>query len=112
MSTKRKGVLLILGGAPDTPHIIEGLPGYFSPSQPRMVRDDFTLETARQAVKDHGDVLELVDVSAGKADAAEAAHEAYVQEGRTAIADARREGRANDDPSRTEDERTALKEAS
>lgn len=112
MSTKRKGVLLTLGGAPDTPHIIEGLPGYFSPSQPRMVGEDFTLEAARQAVEDHGDVLELVDVPAGKAGAAETAHEAYVSEGRDALAEARRDGRADDDPSRTKDERNAVKEAS
>lgn len=108
MATTSKGVLLILGGAPNTPHVIEGLGGYFSPTVPRLVGDDFSLEVAKQAVKDHPDLLKLVDVSAGDASDARSAHADFVAEGRNALLEARRDGRAKDDASRTDDEAAAL----
>lgn len=111
MSQKRKGLLLTLGGAPNTPHVIEGLPGYFSPTVPHLVGDDLSLDAAKQAVKDHPDLLKLVEVSAGDVTGAEEAHAAFIAEGRGALLEARRDGRAEDDASRTTDEHDALKEA-
>lgn len=111
MSNKAKGLLLTLGGAPNTPHVIEGLPGYYSQSVPHLVGDDLSLEAAKQAVKDHPDLLKLVDVSAEAATKAEEGHAAFVAEGRGALVEARRDGRAGDDPSRTRDEHNAIKES-
>lgn len=108
-----KGLLLTLGGAPNTPHVIEGLPGYYSPTVPHIVGEgaDVPLELAKTAAKEHSDVLDLVSVKAGDVDDALAAHKDFVAEGRGALLEARRDGRAEDDPSRTEDEIDALKEA-
>jgi hypothetical protein len=108
-----KGLLLTLGGAPNTPHVIEGLPGYYYPETPHIVGDgDLTVEAAEQAVSNHPDLLKLVEVPVGEVAGAEATQAAQVEDGREAIAEARRDGRAGDDPSRTVDEINAVKEAS
>lgn len=59
-----KGLLLTLGGAPETWHTVEGFPGYFHPRIPVPVGEPgFTpLEAAQAATKAEGTPLKLVTV--------------------------------------------------
>jgi hypothetical protein len=110
---KRFGLILTLGGAPASPHVVSPLPGYYRPDVPHLVGgpdDDLTLEQAKEAAEEH-DCLKLVEVSATKEEAAEEAAAADLQAGRNALIDARRDGRAGDAPSRAQDEAAALKGA-
>lgn len=111
MSQKPQGLLLILGGAPTTPHVLEGLPGYYCPDVPHPVGDDcdLSLQEGKTAVKERPDVLKLVDIADLK-DAQEV-HAAAIAAGRNERRAARKDGRAADDPSRTKDEHDAVKEA-
>jgi hypothetical protein len=111
MASKRYGLILTLGGAPASPHVVAPLPGYYRPDVPHLVGgpdDDLTLEEAKAAAKEH-DSLELVEVSATKEKEAEEVAEGDLQAGRNALSDARRDGRAGDAPSRAQDEAAALK---
>lgn len=110
-SKKRYGLILTLGGAPASPHVVSPLPGYYRPDAPHLVGgpdDDLTLEEAKAAAKEH-DILELVEVSAGEEKEAAEVAERDLQAGRNALTDARRDGRAEDAPSRAQDEAAALK---
>jgi len=114
MAAKRHGLILTLGGAPATPHMVSPLPGYYRPDVPHLVGgegDDLTLEEAKAAVKSHGDVLKLVEVAADEAEEAERVHAEDTARGRGALQEARRDGRLNDFPSRSKDEIDALKGA-
>lgn len=59
-----KGLLLTLGGAPETWHTVEGLPGYFHPKIPVPVGEPgfAPLEAAEAAHKATGTPLKLVTV--------------------------------------------------
>jgi len=108
---KRHGLILTLGGAPASPHVVSPLPGYYRPDVPHLVggpEDDLTLAEAREAAKNH-DILELVEVTPADAEAAEAVAEQDLAAGRNALADVRRDGRAGDSPSRAKDEADAVK---
>lgn len=111
MAQKHQGLLFVYPGAPNTPHVIEGLPGYYSPAVPHPVGDDLSLEAAKAAVKQHPDLLKLVDIPAGKVEEAAAHHRGLVSAGRNELVQARRDGRAQDDVTRTKDEHDAVKEA-
>ena len=60
------GLILKLGGAPNTWHTVEGLPGYFHPKIPVPVdAAGFpNVEQAKAASKDRGCPVELVKASA------------------------------------------------
>lgn len=110
--SKRYGLILTLGGAPASPHVISPLPGYYRPDVPHLVGeegDDLTLEEAKEAAKEHSDCLKLVEVSATKESKAEEVAEADLAAGRNALQGARKDGRAGDAPSRAQDEASALK---
>jgi hypothetical protein len=112
MATKRHGLILTLGGAPASPHVVTPLPGYYRPDVPHLVGgpdDDLTLAEAKQAVKDHPDTFELVEVDAAGTQAAEQVAGEDLARGRNALGEARRDGRAGDAPSRAKDEASALK---
>jgi uncharacterized protein with WD repeat len=109
---KRQGLLLTLGGAPASPHVIGGLRGFYRPDVPTLVGekgDVLSLEEAQRAAKDHSDVLKLVEVSDVKE--AEEAQARAQADSRNELLEARRDGRAHDDVSRTQDEINAAKEA-
>jgi hypothetical protein len=108
---KRHGLILTLGGAPASPHVVTPLPGYYRPDVPHLVGgpdDDLTLEEAKAAAKEH-DILKLVEVSAADAKEAEGVGEEDIAAGRNALSEARRDGRAGESPSRATDEANALK---
>jgi|SRR6185312_5578431 len=110
-SKKRYGLILTLGGAPASPHVISPLPGYYRPDVPHLVgglEDDLTLEEAKAAAKDI-DILELVEVPEHKEGEAEEVAAADVEAGRNGLQEARKDGRAGDAPSRAKDEAAALK---
>lgn len=114
MAAKRHGLILTLGGAPATPHMVSPLPGYYRPDVPHLVGgdgDDLTLEQAREAAETHSDVLKLVEVPAAAVADAERIHAEDVQRGKGALQEARRDGRLDDFPSRSKDEIEALKGA-
>lgn len=72
-AAKRYGLRLTLGGAPNTPHVVPGLPGYYRPDIPTPVGGDgeLSLEAAREADKGSEEV-ELVAMTAKEASDAEA----------------------------------------
>lgn len=108
---KRYGLILTLGGAPASPHVVSPLPGYYRPDVAHLVDgpdDDLTLEEARAAEKAH-DSLKLVEVAPHKENEAEEIASADLQAGRNGLVEARKDGRAGDAPSRSQDEAAALK---
>lgn len=113
MSSKRYGLILTLGGAPAVPHVVAPLPGYYRPDVAHLVGgpdDDLTLAEAKEAAKEH-DIVELVEVSAGDVSDAEETRDEDLAAGRNAVTEARRDGRAEDSPSRAKDEVDAQKGA-
>jgi hypothetical protein len=109
---KYQGLLLVEGGAPNTPHVIEGLPGFYFPEVPHPAGEgcDLTLEDAKAAVKRLFN-LKLVEIKAGDLEDCREIHAEAIALGRNELVAARRDGRAADDPSRTKDHHDAVKEA-
>ena len=105
MADKRYGLRLTLGGAPNTPHLVPGLPGYFRPDVPTPVGGDgeLTLEAAREVSKSNSPV-ELVELKPKEADEAKELYDLTVKE-------ARSHRHVTPEPSKSDDERAALKEA-
>lgn len=98
MSKPLKGVILTLGNAPDTPHVVihngEALPGLYRPGQPTVIGgpgDPLTTEAARELHSDPGCPLKLVDVPAGDAQGLRDDHEAAVEAARKSAVTFRRE---------------------
>ena len=67
---KTYGLVLDLGGAPDTPHVIPGLPGLYLPNRAVPVGGDgdLSLDAAIEASKSRGVPVSLVEVPKTKAD--------------------------------------------
>lgn len=89
-----KGLRLTLGGAPATPHFIDGVPGLYCPHRATPVGGDGEL-TLQEAECLHGDPtipLELIDIPAGELDAAREAVADALREAQTGVAQARRDG--------------------
>ena len=65
MADKPQGLVLTLGGAPPTPHTVEGLPGLYSPDRPTPVGGigEPTLTQAKAADKAPGVPVRLVAIS-------------------------------------------------
>lgn len=70
MPAKVKGLRLTVGGAPLTPHIVPGLPGFYYPHKATPVGGpgEATLEQAQKAAKGRGAAVELVDMTEKEAD--------------------------------------------
>lgn len=95
-TTTPQGLRLTLPGAPDTPHVIPGVPGLYRPGTPTPVGGDtdvVTLERAREIDADEGVPLGLVDMTVQEADAARAEFARHVDEARGALTTARLEAR-------------------
>lgn len=168
--SKRYGLRLKTGGAPNTPHTVAGLRGQFRPDPPTPVGQEGDvvedLDVVRRAldvgpavkaarkrsevayeariegraageitqevvdeiraadealdaavVKDQaegylglGNTLEIVEIGGGKVKNAEAQSKADLAAARSALPEARRDGRAADDDARFTDEQDAVKE--
>lgn len=98
------GLRLTLPGAPDTPHVIPGVPGLYRPGTPTPVGGDtdvVTLERAREIDADAGVPLGLVDMTAKEVDDARAVCATDVDAARNAlradVREARRERRPSDE---------------
>lgn len=111
-ASKRQGIQLILGGAPNTPHTLAGLRGYFRPDIPTPVGEPGDviedLDEAKKAVAERKDAIKLVEIPAGDVAAAEAQIASDLKEGAEGLAAARQDGRASDDSSRFADEKKAV----
>lgn len=100
MAGKRYGLLLTLGGAPNTPHTVEGLPGYYRPDIPTPVGGDgeLSLEAAREAAKNNDD-LKIVELSGKRLEDAEQLAADTMKEARrhrTALPDAEQVRRSHE----------------
>ncbi len=111
--SKHQGLLLTIGGAPNTPHVLEGLPGYYFPAVPHPVGDgcDLSVEDAQAAAKSRPSALKLVEIKPGDLESARQIHADALAAGRNELPVARRDGRAADDASRTKDQTDAVKGA-
>ncbi len=90
------GLRLTLPGAPDTPHVVPGVPGLYRPDTPTPIgrdSDPVTLDQAKALDADQGVPLGLVDMTAAEAAAARVALASHLNESRAALTDARREAR-------------------
>jgi hypothetical protein len=102
-SKKRYGLVLTLGGAPATPHVIAGVPGHFRPNVPTPVGEEgeIPLEDAKAFAKEHDLALvEITDAKAKKAkklaeDTAEAIRKGL--EDAAAVAEGAEPGLINDE---------------
>jgi hypothetical protein len=113
LATKRQGLRLNLPGAPNTPHTVPGVPGYYYPDAPTPVGDtgELSLEAAKDLHKDKGCPLELVDIRAAEVDAAEELAATTVQQGRKGFIVAQRQGFSGAEESRAKDEHDSSKGA-
>jgi hypothetical protein len=64
---QQSALILTLGGAPETWHNVDGLPGLYHPSIPAPLPDGLTVEQAKDFHADEGHPLSLVKVSDNKA---------------------------------------------
>lgn len=94
MPKKEYGLQLTLGGAPDTPHLIPDLPGYYRPSRPTPVGGpgEVTLEQAKHLDADKGVHLKLVEITAEEAALFRAEAEADRIEGLTGVRESAKAG--------------------
>ncbi len=109
------GLHLTLPGAPDTPHVVPGVPGFYRPGQPTPVGGDgdpVTLQRARELAADGGVPLGLVEMTAQEATEARAAAARHGDESRAALTQARVDARATgttpEERERLADEAAAL----
>lgn len=93
-----QGLILTLGHAPDTPHVVihdgQAVPGLYRPGQPTVIggdEDPVGVEHARVLDRDAGCPLKLVDVPAGDAQALRDDHQAAVDAARRQAVTFRRE---------------------
>lgn len=97
MAEKARGLILTLGNAPDTPHVVihggHALPGLYRPGQPTVIGGPGELPeaAAREADADPGCPLNLVDIPAGQIDGLRADHQAAVDAARGEAVTFRRE---------------------
>ena len=101
---KRYGLRLTLPGAPNTPHMIAGLNGYYWPTMATPVGEagELPLEIARKAAKDPGVYLELVEMTDAEATSAKDAIDAFRAENGRYLADAVKAGGAEGQIARDE----------
>jgi hypothetical protein len=114
MAAKRQGLRLTLPGAPNTPHVVPGVPGYYYTNTPTPVgrTGELPLEAAKELDRDKGTHLELVEIPTAEVQAAEELAAEAVAEGRKGLIAAQGAGLAGAEVSRAKDEGAAMKEAS
>lgn len=85
--TRQIGLRLSLGGAPNEPHTVAGLPGFYRPDRPTPVGGpgEATVEQAEEYAKKRSAVVEVVELKAGEVDElrAAAAHDHELARGNT-----------------------------
>ena len=93
MSQKVKGLRLTVGGAPLTPHIVPGLPGFYYPHKATPVGGpgEATLEQAQEAAKGRSASVELVEMSQKEADDAREALAEVSEAARKGVLERRRD---------------------
>jgi hypothetical protein len=112
LATKRQGLRLNLPGAPRTPHVVPGVPGYFYPDAPTPVgaEGELPLEAAKELDQSKGTPLELVDIKSSEVKAAEELAAETVAKGRKGLIVAQRQGFVGAEESRAGDEHESTKE--
>lgn len=90
--TKHYALKHVLGGAPNTPHIIPGV-GYVQTDPPAPVGGpaELSLERAKKAAADAGVAVELVELTDPQAQKAREHYRAVLHDGRKALARANRD---------------------
>jgi hypothetical protein len=113
LASKRQGLRLSLPGAPNTPHTVPGLPGYFYPDAPTPVGEpgELSIQAAKEFDKDPGCPLELVDIKASEIDDAVELAAETIAEGQKGIVAAQQRGFKGAEAARAKDEHDSTKEA-
>lgn len=113
MASKRQGLRLSLPGAPNTPHTVPGVPGYFYPEAPTPVggEGELSMEAAEAFDKDKGCPLQLVDIKPSEVEDAEELAAEAVEDGRKGIVAAQQRGFKGAEAARAKDEHNATKGA-
>ena len=114
MAAKRQGLRLSLPGAPNTPHTVPGVPGYFYPDAPTPVglAGEIELPAAKELAGDEGVPLELIEIKASEVEAAEELAAKTLTEGRKGLIVAQRQGFEGAEKARAKDEHDSNKEES
>jgi hypothetical protein len=85
--TRQIGLRLSLGGAPNEPHTVAGLPGFYRPDRPTPVGgpDEATIEQAEEFASKRSSVVEIVELKPGEVAGlrAAAAHDHELARGNT-----------------------------
>jgi hypothetical protein len=107
-SSKVPALRLTLGGAPNTWHTVDGLPGHFHPQIPAPVGGpgECPLEAAQLYADMPGAPVELCDLAPAQAQETRELLERLRQEARRALTVARQQGK--DSPLHTDAEHAAL----
>lgn len=61
-ASKQQGLILTLEGAPNTPHLVTGVPGLYRPNIPTPIGEVMTLAEAKRISDDESIPLDLVEV--------------------------------------------------
>jgi hypothetical protein len=112
MATKKRyGLRLALPGAPNTPHTVPGVPGFYSPNAATPVGEEgeLSFETAREVAKEEANYLELVTLTPKEAEAAVELAAETLEAARKGIAEARADGPEGAEVQRIKDEQAAAK---
>jgi hypothetical protein len=109
VSKQRVSALVLdLGGAPETHHIVPGLPGLYHPSEPTPLPDGISAAQAKELHADEGVPLKLVYISERKADERREQLDQVQEESRTAMLAARRDPASGEELDRINDEAAAV----
>lgn len=110
MSKKHQGLRLTLPGAPDTPHRVIGVPGFFRADSPTLVGDGCPVgaDWAKELSGDAGTHLELVDVPASDVDALRQQADTDAKAAREGLIAARNSGPEGAEIEQLKDETAAL----
>jgi hypothetical protein len=92
MAAKHYGLRLTLGGAPNNPHIVEGVLGVYRPDRPTPVGGpgEVSVEVAKRLEDDKSVPLELVELTAEEVTKLRPAAKAERTKARKAAVDARK----------------------
>lgn len=100
MSTKKpeKGLRLTLGGAPGTPHVVVGLPGFYRSDKPTPVGGpgECSLARAEEASREEGCPVEVVPLTEKQAAELREESAAIRDESRSAVVAARKSDDGSD----------------
>lgn len=93
MPKQNQGLRLKVGGAPLTPHIVPGLPGFYYPHKATPVGGpgEATVDQAKEAAKGRSASVELVDMSQKETDDAREALAEVSEAARKGLLERRRD---------------------